>query len=161
MKATLLVIVLLVTGAPVWAQFNQSVASVNHDARVVSPLIMNPAGEGEYKVYMPPGLRMRNAGRTLTILGGAMLVGGAIVFGSAEETYYSYGSSNGSTYEEGDPKAAVGVLMMVGGLGMTMPGVILWTKGAKKYKRYIEQHGDEQTVSFNMNGNGVSLRYQF
>lgn len=161
MKATLFVIVLLATGVPVWAQFNQSIASVNHDERVVSPLIVTPAGEGTYKVYMPPGLRMRNAGRTLTIIGGAMLVGGVIVFGSAEDTYYSYNSYNGTTYEEGDPKAAIGVLMMAGGLGMTIPGVILWTKGAKKYKRYREQHEGEQTVSFNMNGNGVSLRYQF
>ncbi|MFD1000992.1 hypothetical protein ACFQ21_16820 [Ohtaekwangia kribbensis] len=160
MKATLFVILLLTTSMPAWAQFNQSVVAVN-DERVVSPLIMNPAGEGAYKVYMPPGLRMRNAGRTLTIIGGAMLVGGVIVFGSADETYYSYNSYNGTTYEEGDPKAAIGILMMAGGLGMTIPGVILWTKGAKKYKRYLEQHEGEQTVSFNMNGNGVSLRYQF
>jgi hypothetical protein len=160
MKATLFVILLLTTSMPAWAQFNKSVVAVN-DERVVSPLIMNPAGEGAYKVYMPPGLRMRNAGRTLTIIGGAMLVGGVIVFGSADETYYSYNSYNGTTYEEGDPKAAIGILMMAGGLGMTIPGVILWTKGAKKYKRYLEQHEGEQTVSFNMNGNGVSLRYQF
>lgn len=160
MKATLFVIILLATSVPAWAQFNQSVASVHHDERVVSPLI-RPAGEGQYKVYMPPGMRMRNAGRTLTILGGAMLVGGVIVFGSADETYYSYNTTNGTTYEEGDPKAAIGILMMAGGLGMTIPGVILWTKGAKKYKRYLEQHEGEQTVSFNMNGNGVSLRYQF
>lgn len=160
MKATLFVILLLATSMPAWAQFNQPVVAINNE-RVVSPLIMNPAGEGAYKVYMPPGLRMRNAGRTLTIIGGAMLVGGAIVFGSADETYYSYNSYNGTTYEEGDPKAAIGILMMAGGLGMTIPGVILWTKGAKKYKRYLEQHEGEQTVSFNMNGNGVSLRYQF
>jgi hypothetical protein len=161
MKAPLFVMALLMMSVPVWAQFNQPIASATHDVHVVSPLIMNPAGEGAYKVYMPPGLRMRNAGRTLTIIGGAMLVGGVVVFGSAEETYYSYNSYNGTTYEEGDPKAAVGILMMVGGLGMSIPGVILWTKGAKKYNRYLEQHEGEQTVSFNTTGNGVSLRYRF
>lgn len=123
MKATLFVIALLATGVPAWAQFNQTLASANPDKPVVSPLIINPAGEGEYKVYMPPGLRMRNAGRTLTIIGGAMLVGGIIVFSSAEKTYYSYNSTNGTSYEEGDPKAAIGILMIAGGLGMTVPGV--------------------------------------
>lgn len=161
MKATLFVIVLLATSMPAWAQFNQTLASASADKQVVSPLIMNPAGEGTYKVYMPPGLRMRNAGRTLTIIGGALLVGGIIVFSSADETYYTYNSYNGTTYEEGDPKAALGILMIVGGLGTSIPGVILWTKGAKKYKRYLEQREGEQTVSFNMNDNGVSLRYQF
>lgn len=161
MKATLFVIVLLATSMPAWAQFNQVLASTNADKPVVSPLIMKPAGEGEYKAYMPPGLRMRNAGRTLTILGSAMLVGGIIVFNSADETYYNSYTSNGTTYEEGDPKAAVGILMIVAGLGTSIPGVILWTKGAKKYKRYLEQHEGEQTVSFNMNGNGASLRYKF
>lgn len=146
---------------PAWAQFNQALALANADKSVASPLVINAAGEGHYKVYMPPGLRMRNAGRTLTIIGGALLVGGVIVFSSADETYYSYNSYNGTTYEEGDPKAAVGILMMVGGLGTGIPGVILWTKGAKKYKRYLEQHEGEQTVSFNMNGKGIALRYKF
>jgi len=161
MKATLFVIVLLVTSMPVWAQFNQSVASVNHDARVVSPLIMNPAGKGEYKVYMPPGVRMRKAGRILTIIGGANLIGGFILFNSVDDISYTRYDANGTAYFEMDGRAALGIVMMAGGLGMGIPGVILWTKGSRRYKRYLEQHEGEQNVSFNMNGNGVSLRYQF
>ncbi|SKC86344.1 hypothetical protein SAMN05660236_5121 [Ohtaekwangia koreensis] len=149
-------------GVSAQAQFNQSFASSDKKSETqISPIIINPAGLGEYKPFSPPGLRMRNAGRTLTILGGAMLIGGIAVFASAEESYYSTGyNSNTGNYEEGDPKAALGVVMIAGGLGMTIPGVILWSKGAKKYKRYLEQHEGE-TVSFNLNGNGASLCYRF
>ena len=160
MKATLFVILLLATSMPAWAQFNQPVVAINNE-HVVSPLIMNPAGEGAYKVYMLPGLRMRRAGRILTIIGGANLIGGFILLNSVDHVTYTTYDSNGTAYVEMDGQAALGRVMMAGGLGMTIPGVILWKKGDKRYKRYIEQHEGEQTVSFNMNGNGVSLRYQF
>jgi hypothetical protein len=145
-------------GAPAQAQFNQSFASVNQQ---ISPVIINPTVRPEHIQVMPSGLRMRNTGRTLTIIGGAMLIGGIAVFNNADETYYStgYNSSTGD-YEEGDPQAALGAVMIAGGIGMVIPGVILWSKGSKKYKRYMEQHEDE-SVSFNVNGNGAFLCYRF
>ncbi|HEY9045435.1 MAG TPA: hypothetical protein VIN08_06045 [Ohtaekwangia sp.] len=163
MKAFLLALLVLIIAVPVSAQYNQTFASLEKSTTVAatSPIVVKPQGEGTYKVFMPPGLRMRNAGRTLTILGGAMLIGGVIVFSSADETYYTTTTTNNGTYEEGDPKAALGIVMIAGGLGMSIPGVILWTKGAKKYKRYMEQHEGEQTVSFDLKGNGLALRYRF
>jgi len=66
-------------------------------------------------------------------------------------------TTNGNTTTEGDPKAALGILMVTGGVGMTIPGIILWSKGSKKYKAYQA----EQSASFNIKGAGVSLKYRF
>jgi len=162
MKALLFMLAIALVSVPAMAQYNPSFASLQKSENTItSPVVIKPMGEGTYKVFMPPGLRMRNAGRTLTILGSAMLIGGIIVLSSADEMYYNSTTTSSGTYEEGDPKAALGILMIAGGVGMTVPGVILWTKGAKKYKRYQEQHEDEQTVSFDFKGNGLALRYRF
>lgn len=96
----------------------------------------------------------------MTILGAGMLVGGIIVYGNADENYYNYNTYNGTTYEEGDPKAALGILMMVGGTGLAVPGVILWAKGAKKYNRALERQ-DAESVSMNLKGSGIALAYRF
>jgi hypothetical protein len=98
---------------------------------------------------------MRNVGRTLTVLGGGMLIGGIVVFHNADKTIYTYQTSSG-TYNEVDPKVALGVLMVMGGTGMTVPGIILWSKGARKFNRYLEQ----QTACV-FNGTSVSLQYRF
>ena len=101
-----------------------------------------------------PGTRMRNTGRTLTIAGIPLLIGGIIIASSAESTHYNYTSSQGGSYEEGDPKGALGALMAVGGAGMIVPGIILWSKGAKKMKRYKEIEG----ISLEYTGSTVGLR---
>lgn len=105
----------------------------------------------------PRGLRMRNTGRALTICGGALAIGGIIMMNSADELYYTTTSGPSGTVEEGDPKGALGVLMTVAGVGMAVPGIIFWSKGQKKYNRYLEQ----QRVSFNSTASGLSLRYSF
>lgn len=104
-----------------------------------------------------PGTRMRNAGRTLTIVGIPMLIGGIVLAANAESTHYTYTSSQGGSYEEGDAKGALGVVMAVGGAGMMVPGIILWSKGAKKIKRYNEIEG----ISLNYTGSTVALRLNF
>ena len=101
-----------------------------------------------------PGTRMRNTGRTLTIVGIPLLIGGIVMASSAESTQYTYTSTQGGSYEEGDPKGAVGALMAVGGAGMMVPGIILWSKGAKKMKRYNEIEG----ISLDYTGSTVALR---
>jgi hypothetical protein len=108
-----------------------------------------------YKVSRPPGLRMRNVGRTLTIAGAAMLVGGIVVYNNADKTYYTY-QTNSGTYTEGGEEAALGVLMVMGGTGMAVPGIIFWSKGSKKYNRYLERE-----AAFNITGTGLSLSYRF
>ncbi|MFZ6012017.1 MAG: hypothetical protein ACOYXT_16865 [Bacteroidota bacterium] len=105
----------------------------------------------------PQGLRMRNTGRTLTICGVGLMLGGIILMNNADQLYYNAYSSSSGNYEEGDPKGALGLMMTIGGAGMTVPGIILWSKGQKKYDRYLEQ----QSVSFNLKGTGMSLRYRF
>jgi hypothetical protein len=105
----------------------------------------------------PRGLRMRNTGRALTICGGALAIGGIIMMNSADELYYTTTSGPSGTIEEGDPKGALGVLMTVAGVGMAVPGIIFWSKGQKKYNRYLEQ----QSVSLNSTASGLSLCYSF
>lgn len=109
-----------------------------------------------YTISRPPGLRMRNTGRMLTIIGGAMLIGGIIVYSNADLNYYNSYTTSTGTYTEGDPQAALGVLMIAGGAGMTVPGIIFWSKGAKKYKRHLERE-----AAFNFRGRDVSLTYRF
>jgi hypothetical protein len=105
-----------------------------------------------------PGERMRNAGRMMTIGGVAMFVGGIALASNAESTHYQYNSSNGQTYEEGDPQGALGALMIVGGAGLTIPGIILWTKGAK---RYNASKDDNDMASVGVGRNGLAIRYNF
>ncbi len=121
-----------------------------------SPVVQRSGNDVSYTITRPPGLRMRNTGRALTIIGGSMLIGGIIVVSNAETDYYnSYTTSNG-TYSEDDAQAALGVLMIAGGTGMTIPGIIFWSKGAKKYKRHLERE-----AAFNFTGRGFSLSYRF
>lgn len=137
------------TQAQIYASLKQEKSTV------VSPIVVQPS-KVIYQVTSPPGYRMRNAGRVMTIAGGALLVGGIAVFSSADEKYYTYTSTNNGTVEEGDPKAALGLVMMVAGGGLTIPGIILWSKGAKKYNRYMEKQ-----TALNIKGNGISVSYRF
>ncbi|MBT1685851.1 hypothetical protein [Dawidia soli] len=137
--------------------------SITTPTYAVSPIVQDVPtyeGLGEYHPARLPGERMRKAGRILTILGAGMLAGGIIVYGNADETYYNTYTSNGTTYEEGDPKAALGILMMVGGAGMIIPGTILWVKGAAKYNRALKRQ-DAESVSMNLKGSGIALTYHF
>jgi len=119
---------------------------------VESPLLAKPLQPVPYKVSYPPGYRMRNTGRTLTIIGSAMLIGGIIVYNNADLAYDYYTQTD---YKE-QQKAALGVLMIMGGTGMTVPGIIFWSKGSKKYKRHLERE-----AAFNFQGTGISVSYRF
>jgi hypothetical protein len=104
-----------------------------------------------------PGERMMKAGRTLTIAGGALLVAGIVLVATADEQYYnSYTTSYGGTYEEGDPQFALGLVMAIGGVGMTIPGIILWSKGSKRYKAYQQRES-----ALEINPSNLGLRYRF
>ncbi len=78
-----------------------------------SPLLVKHVQPVPYKVSMPPGLKMRNVGRTLTIIGGAMLIGGIIVYDNADP-YYDYSSQGNTYYTKEEQQAALGWL--VGGV---------------------------------------------
>ncbi|HEY5916162.1 MAG TPA: hypothetical protein VIU13_02110 [Chryseolinea sp.] len=122
----------------------------------LSPIVINDVQRVAYKTAYPPGYRMRNSGRVMTIIGAPLFIGGLIVFANADEMYYNSVTTSSGTYTEGDPQAAVGTLMIVAGAGLTIPGIILWSKGAKKYKRHLEQE-----AAFNFTGTSLSLSYRF
>jgi hypothetical protein len=105
----------------------------------------------------PKGLRMRNAGRALTLGGIAFAIGGIVLMNNADELYYSSTTSTYGDTEEGDIKGALGVVMLTTGIGMTVPGIILWSKGQKKYKRTLER----ESVSLRTGRAGVTLAYSF
>ncbi|MBA4055763.1 MAG: hypothetical protein C0490_13690 [Marivirga sp.] len=156
MKSFIAALVLASTVMSAEAQVYAQAESNPSQTKAKSPVIINKPENVAYTISRPPGLRMRNTGRMLTIIGGAMLIGGIIVYNNADSDYYnSYTNSNG-TYTEGDPQAALGVLMIAGGVGMTVPGIIFWSKGAKKYKRHLERE-----AAFNFQGRGISLSYRF
>lgn len=128
------------------------------EIEMMSPVVMKPiALRPVYQVSRPPGQRQRTAGMIMTICGGAMIVGGLVIAGTADpNSGQMYQNSNGTYYTDGEAQQAVGVLGVIGGIGLTVPGIILWTKGAKKYNRYIEQQ-----TSINVTGNGLALSYHF
>lgn len=152
------VVALLLTGSAL-AAHGQSVINVGAmdvEHASVSPIVVNDVQRVAYKIAYPPGYKMRNAGRTMTIIGVPLFIGGLIVFNNADENYYNSVTTSSGTYTEGDPQAAVGALMTVAGVGLTVPGVILWSKGAKKYKRHLERE-----AAFKFNGKMLSLSYRF
>jgi hypothetical protein len=103
----------------------------------------------------PRGLRQRNIGRALTIGGVGLGFAGVLVFTDARK-----GSviANGQVTQEPETaKMLAGIYLIEGGLGMVIPGIILWKRGQKKYNRYLE----EQSVSFHSTGNSFALRYRF
>lgn len=122
-----------------------------------SPLFLKQTQAVQPMAAAPRGLRMRNTGRALTIGGGVLALGGIILMNNADELYYTSTSTSQGVVEEGDPKGALGVLMTVTGVGAMVPGIIFWSKGQKKYNRYLEQ----QSVSLNAGAKGLSLRYSF
>jgi len=122
---------------------------------ISSPVVISDAKRVAYKIAYPPGYRMRNTGRLLTLIGVPLFIGGIVVVETAEDDYYSSLTNPSGTYYD-EEQAAAGALMTVAGAGLAIPGVIFWTKGAKKYKRHMERE-----AAFNLNGKGLSLSYRF
>jgi hypothetical protein len=155
MKYVVFVLLLAATTA-----LNAQQLAGNSASSLISPVIFksralpDPAVDFQY-----PGERMRNTGRVLTILGSALFVGGIGVYSSADSPGYSYTSTNSGTYEEGDPKAALGILMIGGGAGMAIPGIIFWSKGSKRYKAALLE--EEPEASIHLRSNGLAIRYRF
>ena len=156
MKFFVLALALCGSGLYAHGQFVAHVGTSESSQMYVSPIVINDVERVAYKIAYPPGYRMRNTGRMLTIIGVPLLVGGIIVLNNADETYYNSVTTSSGTYTEGDPQAAAGILMIGVGAGLTVPGVIFWTKGANKYKRHMERE-----AAFNFSGKGLSLSYRF
>lgn len=105
-----------------------------------------------------PGMHKIKIGRGMTIGGGVLLVTGLALASTADAYSYNYTTnSNGTTTESGDLKGAIGVLFIAGGVGLTIPGVIIWSKGAKRLKEYKETNN----LTFDLRGTSGVLTYRF
>jgi hypothetical protein len=155
MKFFVLALALCGWGLSAHGQFVSNIGTSEPIQAYSSPIVVNDIKRVAYKVAYPPGYRMRNTGRLLTLIGVPLFIGGIIVFENAEDNYYSSLTSTGATYYE-EEEAAAGALMTVAGAGLAIPGIIFWTKGAKKYKRHLERE-----AAFYFNGKGLSLSYRF
>jgi hypothetical protein len=143
------------------ASAQTSLAAGNDFAYLVSPVIVQTTQTASTKITLAPGLRMRNVGRTLTLIGGVLFVGGIAVVSQADATYYnSTTSSQYGNSTEGDPNFAIGVLMISGGVGMVVPGIIFWSKGQKRYNRWLMEE-QKQKMSFGIQRSGLGLSYRF
>lgn len=122
---------------------------------LLSPLIVNSGQRVAYKVSRPPGLRMRNTGATLTVIGSVMLLTGVIVYTNADQNDVRTYQSGGTYYVVNDNEVYGEALIGIGA-GMAVPGIIFWSKGAKKYKRYLERE-----AAFHIQPGRLSLSYRF
>lgn len=106
-----------------------------------------------------PGQRMMRVGNGLIIGGSILTVSGIFLMVTADELYYRTSiDSDGNTITEGDLKGAMGLLMTVGGVGMIIPGAIVWSKGKKKYEAY---QSTGASLSLGINRHGAGLRLSF
>ena len=102
-----------------------------------------------------PGRSKMRAGSTMMITGAALVGVGVALVASAGGTV-TYSNNNGE--EEGNAGGAIGALSIVGGIGLFVPGVIIHSKGKKRYNEYLKTR---TAVSFKVTGNsiGVSLKF--
>lgn len=156
MKFFVVVLALCCVGLSARGQFIANVGTSETTQATSSPLVINDVQRVKYKIAYPPGYKMRNTGRLLTLIGAPLFVAGIVVYSNADQNYYNTVTTSSGTYTEGDPQAAAGVLMIVTGAGLTVPGVIFWSKGAKKYKRHMEKQ-----AAFKFDNKGLSLSYRF
>jgi hypothetical protein len=128
----------------------------------VSPVFRKPSPEIQKSYFRIPGERQIKVGRTLTILGGAFLIGGISVYARADKnvTYTRYTNSYNQldSVAEFDLKMVMGPLMMVAGTAMAVPGVLLWTKGVKKNRQYMKE---QEGLSLGFRRSSAVLTYRF
>ena len=157
MKCCTAVIVLLSICATGHAQYYAALGAAEENTAVVSPIVQKKAQRIAYEATTPPGLRMRKVGMIMTMCGGGMILAGAIIYSNADPNAGAvHTSTNGTMYTDGEVQQELGLLCVGAGIGLTVPGVILWTKGTKKFNRYLETQ-----TAFNFTRNGAGLTYRF
>jgi hypothetical protein len=126
----------------------QEVASLSRDRSSIAFVTENFSD-----IKRLPGYRMRNTGRALTIGGLTLLTGGLILMnsGGPRSTHPNV------TGDEPDWREPLGFTMAYSGVGVMIPGIILWKKGSRKYKRSLER----EQYSIETDGASIALRYSF
>ena len=96
-------------------------------------------------------------GKKMMIAGGVLVgVGAALVASAGGTIHYNYSSNNGSTTEEGNLGGAIGALGIAGGIGLFIPGVIINSKGKKRYNDYLKT-GASASFKISATSIGVTL----
>ena len=107
-----------------------------------------------------PGLHKMQIGKRMMIVSGVMIgLGSILVASSGGTTYYNYSNTNGNTNEEGNLGGAIGALSIAGGIGLFIPGVIIHSKGKKRYKAYL-QSGTNVSLRFSANSVGICFNFK-
>jgi hypothetical protein len=136
----------------------QLACNLSNHARAYQAYFVN----SDYKAMMPNQYELEAAqhkkrlGTTLLIAGSVALVGGVALVSQADELYYNSNTTNGQTTNSGDPKGGFGVLFIAAGVGMIVPGAIIYSKGRKQYNAYQEQN----TLSLHVRGAGLAFRWK-
>lgn len=81
-----------------------------------------------------PGMKQKTVGIALTSAGLGLLGVGAILMASSK--WQKIQTASGTSLNTNDPQGAIGMLMLLPGVGLTIPGGIVWGAGARKIKRY-------------------------
>lgn len=104
--------------------------------------------------------KMKKAGITLLVTGGASVLVGSIMTASAD--WESYSSSNSAGVTTNDPLGGAGMLVLGIGIPVTVVGIIFTAIGAKKVKYY---GGKLDNLSLNISTSnehcGLILTYKF
>lgn len=124
----------------------------------LSPVFRKDAPSLMRSTFRIPGEREKRIGSTLTTLGGAMLVGGIIVYAQADKTVRTVYNAQGQAVQEISGKVVLGAVMILVGTGMTVPGILLWRKGIRVNEKYLRE---QESLSLNFNGASGSIRYRF
>ncbi|HEY8938399.1 MAG TPA: hypothetical protein VIM65_24435 [Cyclobacteriaceae bacterium] len=99
--------------------------------------------------------KMQNTGTTLTVLGGALVIGGIVTLSNSTITQTPYG-----TKTTGNPGAGAAAFLV--GLGALGAGIPLWIIGAHNHHKY-DRRLENLYVGFNTTPQQTSLtlRYKF
>ena len=112
-----------------------------------------------YKIPQEPGQRMMKVGRALTIAGSALVITGILVYNNRDPNYSTQGTY-GTTYGD-DPHEAGGQLLVGAGIGMIVPGVLVWIHGGSKFRKYIEKEAQKNAKGMYIPAGKLGLGYKF
>lgn len=169
MKKVVILLFLVATTVSLKAQtlarYSVSESPVHTASALVSPLYREAyAAPLHITKFSIPGEKKKKIGSIMTVLGGALFIGGIAMYASGDPNYENttYNQTTGM-YETTtiDPKQVLGVFMCVVGTGVAVPGVILWTKGIRQYKQYMKEQGETGAVRLGIGNGGAIFSYRF
>ena len=150
MKLLPIVLILLCVGISSHAQY------ANRQYAQITPVSLQSGNSfATETTTRMPGERMQTVGTTLTLCGSAILITGIIVTSTTD--FNNLVDANDNVNRKEVRHLTYGVELLVFGVGMTVPGIVFWAKGAHKLKRYKR----DQNITLGTQGAGLSLKYHF